>query len=90
MISIRSVIGALRKTLKICESVLVRKVDVSGTSKGGIGGWVCAIEICLTFGLIDRPSVTGGTRCPQRVCQSHRQQRCRFEAHDETLTRLEQ
>jgi hypothetical protein len=37
MISIRSVIGALRKTLKICESVLVRKVDVSGTSKGGIG-----------------------------------------------------
>jgi hypothetical protein len=55
MISIRSVIGALRKTLKICGSVLVRKVDVSGTSKGGIGGGVCAIKICLTFGLIDRP-----------------------------------
>ena len=55
MMSIRSVIGALRKTLKICESVLVRKVDVSGTSKGGIGGRVCAIKICLTFGLIDRP-----------------------------------
>ena len=52
---ISSDIGALRKTLKICGSVLVRKVDVSGTSKGGIGGGVCAIKICLTFGLIDRP-----------------------------------
>ena len=55
MISIRSVLGALRKTLKLCGSVLVRKVDVSGTSKGGIDGGVCAIKICLTFGLIDRP-----------------------------------
>jgi hypothetical protein len=55
MISIRRVIGALRKTLKICGSVLVRKIDVSSASKGGIGGGVCTIKIGLTFGLKDRP-----------------------------------
>ena len=52
MRSIRSVLGPLRKTLKICGSVLVRKVNVSCTSKDGIGSGVCVIKICLTFGFI--------------------------------------
>jgi hypothetical protein len=74
MISIRSVIGALRKTLKICESVLVRKVDVSGTSKGGIGLGLRDQNVLV----VRSHRSTGGTRCLLRVCQSRRQQRCRF------------
>jgi hypothetical protein len=55
MRSIRRVIGALRKDQK-CESVLVvvGRGLVGDNSVGGVGSGICAIEVVLAFGLIDR------------------------------------
>ena len=55
MRSLRSVVGALRKD-HICESFLVGRVAVgapAGSSVGGVGDGVGAIDIGLALGLKD-------------------------------------